>query len=328
MLIILITGLAAFLLCFLIFYYKDHLSNDHLRGPQKIHVKPTPRIGGIALFMSLVGVFLMEEYFGPFSSAQLLPYLIISAPVFLIGLIEDFTQKVGVRTRLLVAFVSGACFIWFSQAAITSVDIPFVDRFLDIFWISCIFTCFAIAGLSNAYNIVDGLHGLSSMVGIITLGAIAYIAWQIEDLVILHLSLAMIGAILGFFVWNYPRGYIFLGDSGAYLIGYWIAILSISLVYQHKEVSPWFALVVNAYPVTETLFTIWRRKVTNRVNVGAPDAQHLHSLIYLKKMQLSTLDSSSQNKHSQKNAAASTHLWLISFCSVLPAIFFGIPHCG
>ncbi len=99
------------------------------------------------------------------------------------------------------------------------------------------------------------------MVAIISLLVIGYAAFKANDLVLASSCLIVIGAIGGFFIWNYPRGLIFLGDGGAYLIGYLIATLSILLVIRNPSVSPWFALLVNAYPIFETLFIIWRRKV-------------------------------------------------------------------
>ena len=118
------------------------------------------------------------------------------------------------------------------------------------------------------------------MVGIITLLALGYVAYCLGDKVIIFLSLAMASAILGFFIWNYPQGLIFLGDSGAYLIGFWISSLSILICHKHPEVSPWFALLINGYPITETLFTIYRRKIHQGKSPGSPDGIHFHTLIY------------------------------------------------
>ena len=82
-------------------------------------------------------------------------------------------------------------------------------------------------GLPNAYNIIDGFN----------------------DPVLASTCLIVLGAIGGFFIWNYPRGLILLGDGGAYLIGFLIACLSILLVQRNPAVSPWLALLVNAHPI-------------------------------------------------------------------------------
>lgn len=143
-------------------------------------------------------------------------------------------------------------------------------------------TCFAIGGVANAFNIIDGYHGLSAMVAVIILSGIAYVVFQVSNYSIMIAALAMIGALLGFLVSNYPRGLIFLGDGGAYFVGFWIAELSVLLTSRHPEVSKWFLLLLCFYPIFETLFTIYHRVVLKGVHPGMPDTSHLHQLIYMR----------------------------------------------
>ena len=189
-------------------------------------------------------------------------------------------KKIGVKTRLIFTAIAAAMAANYLDAQITSLDIPGIDYVLTIPGVAIIFTVFAITGLANAYNIIDGFNGLSSMVGIITLMGLAYVSFVVGDPLLTLLCLVMTGAILGFFVWNYPRGLIFLGDGGAYLIGFWVAIISALLVARHSNISPWFALMINAYPIMETLFTIYRRKIHQGKSPGLPDGIHFHTLIY------------------------------------------------
>ncbi len=81
-------------------------------------------------------------------------------------------------------------------------------------------------------------------------------------------------------MYNYPRGLVFLGDGGAYLIGFWVASLSVLLVYRHQEISPSFALLINIYPIIETLFSIYRRRIHQGKCPGQADRLHFHTLIY------------------------------------------------
>jgi UDP-N-acetylmuramyl pentapeptide phosphotransferase/UDP-N-acetylglucosamine-1-phosphate transferase len=189
--------------------------------------------------------------------------------------------------------------------------------------VSLCFTAFAIAGVANAYNIIDGFNGLASMVAIIALTAIGIVSLWVNDRVILHAALWMIAAILGFFICNYPKGLIFLGDGGAYLIGFWVAALSVLLVARNASVSPWFALLVNAYPIVDTLFSIWRRHVHNRMNPGLPDAEHFHSLVYRRIMMWSKRGLGRTHEpdgHYLNNARTSPFLWVLSSISVVPAL--------
>jgi UDP-N-acetylmuramyl pentapeptide phosphotransferase/UDP-N-acetylglucosamine-1-phosphate transferase len=130
----------------------------------------------------------------------------------------------------------------------------------------------------------------------------------------------MLSAILGFFVWNYPRGLIFLGDGGAYLIGFWIAALSVLLIVRHPSISPWFALLINAYPILETLFTIYRRKIHQGKNPGLPDGIHFHTLIY--RRILNTRASKKEFDLLNANARTAPYLWVLSSFAVVPAILW------
>jgi UDP-N-acetylmuramyl pentapeptide phosphotransferase/UDP-N-acetylglucosamine-1-phosphate transferase len=186
--------------------------------------------------------------------------------------------------------------------------------------VSLAFTIFAITGLANAYNIIDGFNGLSSMVGIITLLALGYLGLKFNDASIIFLSFTMASAILGFFLLNYPRGLIFLGDGGAYLIGFWVATLSVMLVNRHPEISPWFALMVNAYVIMETLFTIYRRKFHQGKSPGHPDGIHFHSLIF--RRILNPSHTPNELEWFNANSKTSPYLWILSSLATIPAILF------
>ena len=243
-------------------------------------------------------------------------------PVFAVGLIEDFTKKVGVKTRLVASAASAFLGLYFLNILITKIQVPGLDWLLGISTFAIIFTVVAVAGLANSYNIIDGFNGLASMVAMISLLAIGYVAFKTNDLVLASACLIVIGAIGGFFVWNYPRGLIFLGDGGAYLIGYLIASFSILLVVRNPSVSPWFALLVNAYPIFETLFTIWRRKVHQGKNPSLPDGAHFHSLIYRRIIRWAEVHNSKDSASFAKNARTSPYLWLLSSLAVFPAIIW------
>jgi UDP-GlcNAc:undecaprenyl-phosphate GlcNAc-1-phosphate transferase len=324
----LITAFFASLLATLLIIRYKHLhasvSGDHnLDGPQKFHTSVVPRIGGLSIVIGLIGATLIQLFIPKniqFNSAL---FLACCIPAFGIGLLEDLTKKVGVKTRLIGTAISAGLAGYFFNTWIARLDIPYVDFIFTIPTVSILFTCFAVAGLSNAYNIIDGFNGLASMVAIITLLAIGYVGFAVQDQVIIYLSLIMIGAIAGFFIWNYPRGMIFLGDGGAYLIGFWIAVLSILLISRNNQVSPWFALLANAYPIFETLFTMWRRKIHQGKNPGLPDGVHFHSLIYRRILRWAT---AGVTKHSNAsyilNAKTSPYLWILSSFAVVPAMLW------
>ncbi len=311
---------------FLIRYQHLHekISSDHdLSGPQKFHAFAVPRIGGISIFLSLLVTGLIIHFFLSLDRGYLALQLIAcSLPAFLIGLLEDITKKIGIKTRLFATAISASFIGYLLNAWVVSIQVPGIDWLLGIGAISVIFTIIGITGLANAYNIIDGFNGLASMVGMISVLAIGYVAFKANDPVLSSTCLIVIGAIGGFFIWNYPKGLIFLGDGGAYLIGFLIACLSILLVQRNPSVSPWFALLVNAYPIFETLFTIWRRKVHQGKNPGLPDGAHFHSLIYRRIIRWAEVHETKDTVSYAKNAKTSPYLWLLSSLAVFPAIIW------
>jgi UDP-N-acetylmuramyl pentapeptide phosphotransferase/UDP-N-acetylglucosamine-1-phosphate transferase len=312
--------LTSFAITLLIIRFK-HLhqqfsADSDLLGPQKFHKVAVPRIGGISIAAGLFVAIIIKTINLGIANVQL-TLLVCAIPTFAIGLTEDLTKKISVRQRLLCTAISACCVIFLLGIQVSSIGIPFIDLLFTIPLFGFFFTVIAITGLVNAYNIIDGFNGLSSMVGIITLLALAYVAYILGDTTIVFLSLVMAGAILGFFIWNYPQGHIFLGDGGAYLIGFWIATLSIWLCFKHPEVSPWFALLINGYPIMETLFTIYRRRIHQNKSPGAPDGIHFHTLIYRRVLQAKHYDS-----FLSANARTAPYLWILAGLSITPAILW------
>ena len=300
--------------------------DSDLSGVQKFHTVVVPRVGGVAIilgvFLALTARYFQNAEVGTFS----LLLLVSSLPAFFSGLTEDVTKKVGVKIRLLATVLSAGLAGYFLNAWLSSVQILGIDDLMLAYPIAAIaITCFAVGGVANAFNIIDGYNGLSSMVAVIILAGIAYVAYQVGDAPIMIAALVMIGALLGFLVFNYPRGLIFLGDGGAYLIGFWIAELSVLLTARHPEVSKWFPLLLCFYPIFETLFTIYRRVILKRVHPGMPDAAHLHQLIYMRIVRWS-LGSNDDELKSQRNAMTSPYLWVLATLSVIPAILFWRDH--
>jgi UDP-N-acetylmuramyl pentapeptide phosphotransferase/UDP-N-acetylglucosamine-1-phosphate transferase len=244
--------------------------------------------------------------------------LAASLPVFVAGISEDLTKRIGIKIRLMAGFLSGLIFLFLFDITTIPFGLGALDLWLNHPWFVVIFLAFGVAGISNAYNIIDGFNGLASMVAIISALAITYVALKVGDPLVLNLALILIGAIAGFFLWNYPRGLIFLGDGGAYLIGFSISCLSILLVARNPSVSPWFAIMVNAYPIFETLFTIWRRSIHQGKNPGLPDGAHFHSLIYRRIMRWANPGDQSY----WANAKTSPYLWVLSSLGVIPALLW------
>lgn len=299
-----------------------HLSADHdLSGPQKFHARPVPRVGGVGIFVGLAGMVIAAVLMGHADAKLGGLLLLCGLPAFVAGLVEDLTKKVSPGKRLLATAVSAGLGCWLLGAMITRTDIPGLDLIVATTVGATVATIFAVAGVANSVNIIDGFNGLSSMCVSLMLLAFAYVAYQVGDIELALWSLAGVGAILGFFVWNYPAGLIFLGDGGAYFMGFFLAEIGILLISRHSEVSPLFALMVCIYPVFETLFSIYRRRVLRDASPGEPDGIHLHSLIYRRLMRWA-VGARDARIVTRRNSMTAPYLWTLCLSSLGPALLF------
>ena len=284
------------------------LSLDQLSGVQRFHEDPTPRIGGISIVAALWVSVLWLMPLDSINAAQIaVPTMIASTLAFLFGLAEDLTKSVGIAPRLMATMASAVLAWWLTGVSLTSVDIDGFDVLLSITVVSVMFSAFAVGGLANAINIIDGFHGLASGVVMITLLAISVVAYAVGDFPLLYFGLCVLVVTAGFFVVNYPYGKIFLGDGGAYLLGFLVGWLAILLPMRNPDVSPWASLLICAYPVTETVFTIFRR-IKSKSLIANPDREHLHSLV----KQGWVLQRFGHLSLNRRNALVAPPLWLFA----------------
>ncbi len=328
-LLTLVSALVSFLVCWLIVVserWHGRYSLDAVQsGPQKFHTVAVPRIGGLAIVCSIVTVILGLKAAGLMSTAVASGYSLLAVaaiPAFAGGIAEDLTKKVGVLARLLLTMASGVLAALLVGATLDNLDVPGLDHLLQLWPLFAIaFTAFAVGGVANAINIIDGYNGLVGGYSIIVLAALAWVSVQVGDQVVLIASLTMLGAMAGFLVWNWPSGKIFLGDGGAYLLGFWLAELGVLLVVRNPQVSPWFPLAIMAYPIWETIFSMYRRKIMHGHETGQPDAEHFHQILYawLRRFQE---DPNTIIKTAKRNSSVAPPIWAITALFVVPCAAF------
>jgi UDP-N-acetylmuramyl pentapeptide phosphotransferase/UDP-N-acetylglucosamine-1-phosphate transferase len=290
-------------------------SYDSIIGVQKFHCSPTPRVGGIAIFFGLTVALLCS----PKSVAQLLGSMLIAAlPAFTAGLTEDVTKGVSVRIRLVATMISGVIACILTGYSLNRMDLIGIDILFAYLPISIAFTAFAVAGVANAINIIDGFNGLASGVLIICFSAFGIIAWQAGDIDLAQLCVMLNIVIAGFFTVNFPFGKIFMGDGGAYLLGFILAWVAVMLPMRNPTVSVWVSLLVCAYPVIETCFSILRKYNRKGHNPGMPDNVHLHMLVYSRVARVIF----SKLSPALKNGFTSLFIWPYSLICMLLAILF------
>ena len=286
-----------------------------VKGIQKVHTTITPRVGGFGIFLGFAfAIFLLI----PSGSALMWLVLIAALPAWIAGLAEDLSNRISTRIRLLATIVSAGLAWWLTGYTIASVDVPLIDQLLSWTPLALIFTLFAVAGIAHAINLIDGFNGLASGTVLICLTALGLVASNQGDVEVINITLLLMGATLGFFILNYPFGKIFLGDGGSYVLGFFIAWISVMLASRHADsVSPWALLLICAYPVLETVFSILRRLQTNR-RMDHPDRIHLHSLVFRRVIPRFFPNT----KRNTRNALTATLLWAFAAMPAAAGVYW------
>ncbi|AWI54383.1 glycosyl transferase 4 family protein [Aquabacterium olei] len=312
----------AFLACALLVLtqrWHGRLSLDRdLEGAQKFHKVPVPRVGGLGVALGLGAGVLVGVMIHSRTHPTAFSLLISALPVFAAGIIEDLTKNVSARRRLVASFVSAGLAAYALDAELVRIDVPLADDLISLTPVGFLFTCFAVAGMTNAVNIIDGFNGLASGTVALMLGGLAGIALHLDDIVLMKLCLWGVAALIGFMLLNFPFGKIFMGDGGAYLAGFWVAECAILLLARHPGLSTWAVLLCVLYPVWETLFSIWRKSIHRKTGAGRPDRVHFHMLVYRRMVSLKLGRSAPQWR---KHAMTSALIWsLPATCSVVANI--------
>lgn len=286
---------------------------------QAVHRRWAPRLGGVPLVLvTLTAAALWSSMPG-----QPIALLMVacSVPAFLAGLFEDLGHDVGAKVRLWATFMAAALAWVVIDGQLRRVGIPGVDWVLGhAAPLAFVLTVFAVGGVAHSINIIDGFNGLSACYALIAFAAYFVVATLLGDALIQGICLLFSGALLGFLLWNYPFGRIFLGDGGAYFLGFSLAETSVLLVSRHSEVSPWFCFLVMFYPIWDTLFSFYRREVVRGTAWSEADALHLHHLIYRR------LVKPYAPRHIGQpvlpNSMTSLYLSGLSLLSAIPAVVF------
>lgn len=283
---------------------------DKFNSIQKIHKIPTIRVGGVAIFISLlITSFIIKD-------DTLIKLIISSIPVFLAGLIEDITKKVSPLLRLIFSLISAILVVIMFNYTIDQVDIMIIDKLLSIKVVSVFLTILAISTFTNGMNIIDGLNGLALGTSFLIAITIFIISFNHFYLPINYISLAIIGTTIGIWFYNFPNGKIFIGDGGAYLLGFILSYLVIMWPEKNEYVSPFASLLLILYPLYELIRSFSRRAFTKDKSISQPDNCHFHSLVF-------GFVNTSNKKNINKNAISSLFvLTLPLYCSVWVYLYF------
>jgi len=244
-------------------------------GIRKRHDQPVPLWGGVAVYLALVTGLLVARYASHGSAAfdQLSTTIIFAAGlVCLVGCIDD-SRDLNARFKLLLQVVSVIPVVlagyYFDR--VVAFGYP-----IDLGWLGIPLTVLWLVGCINALNLIDGLDGLASVVGISAALIMAIIATKTGHAHVGVVAIVLAGSLLGFLVYNLPPASIFLGDSGSMVIGLVVGMISIQgALKTSATLSIAVPAVVMSIPMLDTVFAIVRRKLSGRP-FDVADRGHIH----------------------------------------------------
>ena len=248
-----------------------------LSARQAMHTTKVPRIAGGALYAGLLVIFANSAW-TPWSYDEFGIFVLSATPLFAVAFLEDLGVPMSPLRRILAIALSSIIVVATWGVWVRGVDIPGIDAIFTITPIAIAITVIMASGVTNAFNLIDGLNGLAGITGVTTALALSAIAVASGHFHIALSSLLLASLLLGFLAFNFPWGRIFLGDAGAYLIGHILVWLAIGLTNDRPDVTPLAILLIFFWPVADTLLAIWRRK-TSRKPAGQPDRLHFHQLV-------------------------------------------------
>jgi UDP-GlcNAc:undecaprenyl-phosphate GlcNAc-1-phosphate transferase len=269
-------------------------------GPRKVHAQPTPRLGGIAIFTAFVAVVLIgyevalpalldsessRDYFGASLAilqeahrvhSKLMGLLAGGAVVFAVGLADDVLGKRFPVALKAAGQVAAAAILVASGVRTSFMPGDALNAVVTLLWI---------VGMTNAFNLLDNMDGLSTGVALVASAVFLVNAWAQGEFFISLLLLAFMGSLLGFLFYNFTPATVFLGDCGSLFIGYVIASLTLLERYVSNASSTLFPVLmpvmVLAVPIMDTATVVLIRLHEGRpIYVG--DRRHLsHRLLAL-----------------------------------------------
>jgi UDP-GlcNAc:undecaprenyl-phosphate GlcNAc-1-phosphate transferase len=231
---------------------------------RKIHTSPTLKVGGMIILSGyILGVVILKTLWWQIGLCLIL--------IFITGILGD-KDILGPKKRLVLQSVFALLFIIFTGASVRDLKLFQLPSYLQI-----PFTVLGIVGITNAYNIIDGMNGLCSSLGIIALMTIGILGGLYDSNYILMHTLIFSSSVGAFLIFNL-KGKTFMGDAGSYMIGFMVGSLSVVVASKVPYVSPYAFFLNSLIPIFDTVFAIYRRKRLSRDPFKA-DKRHLHHML-------------------------------------------------
>jgi len=268
LIIIFITTLVS---VFLLIKFSDKLGLIDVPNERSMHDKIVPRGAGLAFVSSVFIALLVFDF--TYLMKYYYVYLAI-AIVFIAGLWDDY-QDISPKIKFIFIFFSSVL-LYINDIAIFNLGTYFGYELVLPSWFVFPFTFFAIAGYTNALNLMDGLDGLASSISIVMFMAFLAIGLEHADELLITLSSFFIVTLLAFLLFNWNPAKIFMGDSGSLALGMVIVILSIKAL---EYITPASVLFIIALPILDT-FIVMTRRIQRGISPFKADKNHMHHFLY------------------------------------------------
>ena len=236
-----------------------------------------PRFGGLMIILTLVSFNITHQ--PPIELSLINNLIIFSLPMILVAISEDFFYNISPFMRLLFSFLSIILFFIYFDFSYPVIEIPFMHDILNNSEMKYVLFTLSLVALINGMNVIDGANGLAPMTALASLIALGYLAYLNSDYEITLTTLIIAFSIIVMLIFNYPWGKIFLGDTGAYFLGWCIGLLVIIFYGRNDQLPTWSACLLIFYPSIEIIFSFCR-KLCSGNSPFRPDNNHLHLRIY------------------------------------------------
>ena len=252
--IVIITFICSLVLVPIVKKIAYHIGAIDYPNERKMHTKPTPRLGGLAIFLSfMIGYVLFGQI-----TVQMISILISGFILIIVGICDDI-KPLTPRVKLIGQIVASLIIVFYGNITIPSIS-AFGTNIEFGTWGSILAVVFVVA-IINAINLIDGLDGLAagtSSIFFLATSIIAFYMVRINGLDVI-LSLIMLGSTLGFLVYNFNPASIFMGDTGSMFLGFMISVIAL-LGYKGTTVTSLIVpIIILLLPILDTIFAIIRR---------------------------------------------------------------------
>lgn len=250
---------------------------------RRVHKKPTPRMGGIALFGGIMGALAIAYILHKVGLAPTLDFpdsfntILIAASIivmFVVGAIDDVRQ-IHPWVKLIGQIVA-SCIAVAGGVLLTDIHSGAADLFIAFGIWAYPITVFYLVAFANIINLIDGLDGLAAGVAAITGAAFLILSCQLNIWATATMAAALVASCIAFLRFNFNPAKLFMGDCGSLTLGFILGMVSLMGTMRVSSITSLAVpVVIAAIPVLDTFAAIIRRK-RSHVPVGSPDKQHLH----------------------------------------------------